>query len=224
MVLSGPLDGEFVREQIDYSLWGDVRPEATVTVNSIETGSEPLSETIWGTGWHRWRTPEDPVPDSLALESGVNTILFQAVFSDGTTLVEERTFTFDPTLRRETGYMLGLTLAIPPTVSVAYATLDYDEWGLYQVGDTSPPLDVRIAPDAAFVVLHWIPPESRVRDLTEFAELAATASVQGGVEEAWFDQLFPAPGEELDWATAAPWEFLINTAGELQQANQLYTP
>ena len=224
MVLAGPLDGEFVREQIDYSVWGDVRPEATVTVNSVDTSIEALPETIWGHGWHRWSTPEDPVPEALALEPGVNTILSQAVFTDGTTLVEERTFTFDPTLRRETGYMLGLTLSIPLTATLVYATLEYDEWGLYQVGDASPPVEVPIAPDAAFIVLHWRPPESRVRDLTEFAELAVTASIQGEVEEAWFGQLFPAPGEELDWATAAPWEFLINQAGELQQAYQLYTP
>jgi len=224
MVLAGPLDGEFVREQIDYSVWGDVRPEATVTVDGVGTNSEELPETIWGTGWHRWRTPEDPVPEALALEPGVNTTLFQALFADGTTLVEERTFTFDPTLRRETGYMLGLTLSIPPTVTVAHATLEYDEWGLYQVGDTSPPVEVPVATDAAFIVLHWRPPESRVRDLTEFAELAATASIQGEVEGAWFNQLFPAPGGELDWATAAPWAFLINQAGELQQAYQLYTP
>lgn len=225
MVLSGPLDGAFVRDQIDYSLWGDVRPEAMVTVNDATTAIEGLAgETVWGPGWHRWRTAEDSVPDAILLNPGSNILSFRAVFANGEELIKERTVTFDPSLRRETGYMVGLTLSIPPTATVVYATLEEDEWGLYQEGEASPPTDLPIAPDAAFIVLDWLPPESRVRDLTEFAELAIDSIVEGEVSDAWFGQLFPAPGEELSWATAAPWEFLINESGQLQQATQLYTP
>ena len=210
-------DGVYRNEQPLGPVYGDVKPEAVVTVDGALADVSFLGDTVFGDGMWRWHLGDD-----ITLEEGASDVVFEATFADGSTLRETRTYHFDPSLQRSTGYLLELTLGIPPSVVVEFAPLEYGEFGLGQVSGDTEVAEIPIAADAVFVVLGGFA-EDQVLDLEGFAQLAAISVSEEPLPNLWWATIFPAADRDGSWK-AVPWEFLVTSDGELRQAAQLYSP
>lgn len=218
-----PRDGMYFSEQLIRGLWGAVHPEAEVAIDGVQADVSDVGETAAGPRMLQWNLFKD-----IALEEGTNDVVFEATFADGSTLRETRTYHYDPSLQPSTGYLLELTLAIPPRVTLEFAPLEYGELGLEQTSDDTEIAEIIVAHDAVFDIIGLDdvlgPGEfDAVLDLGEFAQLAATAAREEPLEDLWWDVIFPTTLRDF-WLKAAPWEFLITAEGSLQQASQLYSP
>lgn len=205
----------YFNEQLIGGMWGGVIPEAEVAIDGVQADVSYLGESVAGPGMWQWNLADD-----IAIEEGRDNVVFEAMFADGSTLRETRTYHYDPSLERATGYVLELTLAIPPRVVLEFATLEYGELGLEQTSEDTEITEIVIADDAVFDIIGL---DDAVLDLGEFAQLAATAAREEPLEDLWWDMIFPTPLRDF-WLKAAPWEFLLTPDGSLQQASQLYSP
>jgi hypothetical protein len=209
--------GVYRNEQPLGPVYGDVRPEAVVTVNGVHADVSYVGDTVFGEQMWRWH-----LGDEITLKEGENEVVFEATFADGSTLSEVRTYRYDPNLQQYGGYVLGLTLAIPPRITLEFAPLEYGELGLEQAHGDTEIAEIAIATGAVFVVLGGFA-EDLVLDLEGFAQLAAKASSEELLPDQWWDSLFPTTDRDGN-LKAAPWEFLLTSGGQLQQAAQLYSP
>lgn len=212
LVLAGPPDGMYFHQQPIEPIWGDVHPEAVVTVNGLPTDVAYIGDTVHGSSMWRWSTYDD-----IPLQVEKNALVVEATFPDDSTLRDEHTVHYDPTLERATGYILALTLAIPPSATIEIAQLEYGEHGVEQTSVDTTIAQIPIAQGAVFDVL-----EDDMLDLKGFSQLAATAAHEEPLD-LWWDIIFP-PTIQDRAHKAAPWEFFLTPGGELQQASQLYSP
>lgn len=221
-----PPEGTFYNvETLPQSVFGYVRPQAQVTLNGLDlvvhlfdNPGEPPDLYQWST----WQAGDTGLLD-IALEEGPNVLVFEAVFTDGSTMRLERTVDYDPALQRSTGYIVDATLD-PPTVTIELATLEYGEFGIEQTSEDATIAEFPVKDDALFVVIGGFPPGTEAHfwqglDLDALVDLAETAAGGDPLEGHMWRAIFPA-----DDFPPAPWEFLITPEGQLQQATQFYSP
>jgi hypothetical protein len=217
-VFWGPVEGQFVGDEVIPALGGVVRPESTVSLNGLQMETGEPRPQIWEyrhvSAWHLHEYSAATWGDIL--DEGTAVAQFRAESESGKVLTVDRTVHFDPRLEFTTGWLVDVVAGDPPTAIVEIASFEGGEDDdTVVVGDTYQ-LVLEIPDDAAFILLE-VPNEGNlpdtVMDRETFFDLAAMTADGCELTDYFHSCLLGVPSE-----------FWISNEEELQQVKQIWTP
>jgi hypothetical protein len=213
----GPVEGQFVGDELLPAMGGAMRPEADVALNGMPMETSGPYPQIWEYPdvW-QWGVVDSTATWGDVLDEGPTVVTFRAETESGEVLVVERGVTFDPRLQLLTGWLVSIGSGDPPTATVEIATIEPgDDDDTVVVGDTYQ-LVLTVPADAAFILLET-PNEGNLPDTVmgreDFFDLAASVASGEELTDYFYSYLFGVPSEL----------WLSDTDG-LQQLKQIWTP